>query len=1395
MELEVHIAHSGQILRFQAADYASDEDVLAALSQQSGIALGRIRVLTEEGKTVKQEDKPLRLQDLLALAETKIYIYDRRIPRPVEIPVPRHHALTDPPNRINDAKSQESWHELFETRLAWVERAVHQCASMAHQVADRHSEIHVMADSIAAAVASLKVYLKPSEKIHREFQEWAKSKQPEYNILVTKWEAYLSLARSIPINAGVAEFMTDRDMTSKSRTGRPPTLEDLLDLDMVKNTGRRAPQTLRKLNQLVNDEEKIATRMFQTLENAISSIDKLRQRSAPHHEPHQLLEDIEAVARKIDADCRATLEFSNSAKDLAQVSKMAARHTEALLPTIKARAVEMDNMLQYATKARNDLAVEAAVWMERVTDLTAEFQQLKSQLKEAISPTELKLVVAPFDYLRLIQQVPYIYASFAAEALRRRTWRESVFEDATALTENMAQLQIEENNRRKQWLTTIKDSYSNPALINSNNAAVFEIHMADQEQLWPDVTHQDLTDFYETIQRQKAAPHLINDIGKLIEGLNKPTKLQTKWAKAFKNGSIHESAMGRSGLMIRGDTELLRELQEDKQRLESKLRTAESRVKRLESILHHQSAASTTSFQALLQQSGQHFAFANGSTATVQNASQDRRRSPIDLPEDALRRIHQLEGDLNAEKEKYAAATEEVFSQRTQREAVVAKMEEANSTKTDLLKNMNDQQRDFLQERKSLEDTIKQLKDELEEAAFQMDNVDESKEHAEATYDTRIQILKDEIAKLTKERSDDVLKSVGQVECLRNEGKMQREQIENLEKKLKAAQDENRTVFKRLDSVNKAAETRLQALRDIHSRLAPQEKTPDDYSNLIESVTNKSSNVLEKVHNIESDMSVTKSELERAQNLLKDLRAEKTQLEESLASEEDTARQLRESLGEETARVGALESELAESRKQLSDLRAKLSDGETGSDSLRKKLEEEEKKITLMAENLASKQSQVGSIEEELRLFKDKLEEAQSKLGTMNGRFVSRTEQTKDLTQKLYTQNDRLCRLLERLGFSITRTDGSITIRRVPRAERSSTQNESSANLEASTRRSSTLSKTPDSSDLELLYWMNHADQATETEQYQAFMSELGAFDMDAFTDTVHQRLRDMEHMARKSRNSAREYRKEVHDLKKASHSKIAFKDFKEGDLALFLPTRNEETGSWAAFNVGHPHYFLREQDAHGLRSKDYILARINRITERVVNLSKPWQGADATPDGAIDEENDNPFALNDGLRYWVIDATEATYGAPLTPGMAKTTVAANKVDAMAETSHARNVSGGKALGLISRPTGIDGVSKTLSKSLESRRSSTSSRRALPYGLGNNKGSALASETNSVRAAANDAEASTAAGHVDGAAAQHSPTDPPMAAAGQEDPSPTKDGPQAHEVRYPSSTLDDLLGP
>ncbi|ROT34451.1 hypothetical protein SODALDRAFT_286560 [Sodiomyces alkalinus F11] len=1347
MATQVLIAHTGQRLQVDTTRFSSIDEFKASVSKQTSIPLPHLVALTPHGKGVK-------LQTIREEAE--IYIYDRNLtqadpsdpktPSVPELPNPKRYAVPKAPDYIDDTHDMSSWQKLCLERRAWALGIADDCARLATAARERYGEMDVMIKCLDAAVVNLEHSVKQIEPKYAELKKWAAPALEEHVRLAANWEKCLSVARSVPISAAMVKFMTGKDIKRKQAT-----LDDLLELDTAKKAGSLAATSERKFGEKVQSLDKAANTMYRGLEQLISEFDGLVSRSALTHsgEADQLLQDIEAVAKKIHTDAQMVQEYTNRQRDLSQASKAAQNQTERLLPTLKRRAQEMDDMVHYATEARNAIAADSVRCMRSITGITSLHSNVKSQMN-ILNQSEEDM--ATFDYLRLIHQLPYMYASFVSEAIRRREWAEKIKTDSSTLANEMALFQDEEAKRRRRWHKMVGSTYGPEE--SGTSILGLEVNLLGEEEEWPNMSKVDLEEFLDHLRQKAAEAAIVEEVSKLAQELKGPTKQQSKRLKAFKNGSIHEAALGRSGLMIRGDDELLRSLQDDKSKLENKVKTAESRVRRLEDLLHR-SQTSRPSLGSLFGHER------NDSTYSLQSPtvanSDDRRFSSTGI-EFHQQRIRQLENELGAEKERSAALEKELGARTTQHDDMKGRMEEVNSTKKDLLGNMEALKREFTEERKSLEAEIKLLKARIEDNEDEMEHLGESREHEKATYDQRVAALEHEIHRLRKEKQDETLKSQGQVEFLRNEMRLQRERNGALERSVETITEENKALSSDLLAAQDASKTQLGALRDLHDQLCSDDGTdaPADAADLIDVLASRAAEVVSRLRITENDMSALKSDYDRSQEHVQSLKSELAETQERLTAEEDSARRLRESLSEEKARVAALEKDREDGRSQLSQLRARLSDGETGSESMRKRLDEEERRVTAMSEELALKQSQVGSLSEELRLSNEKLHKSQGRVTDLTGRLDARTERAKDLTQRLYAQNDRLCRLLERLGFAISREGSSMTIQKVPRSERGSmsqTQHGNDSfdpNQSSSVRRSVTLGSRAlaDSADLELLYWTNSTEEEDETEKYEAFVSQLGSFDMDLVSETVYRRVKDVEHLARKLQRDARAYREKARTLQKEAHEKIAYKHFKEGDLALFLPTRNQASGAWAAFNVGFPHYFLREQDGHRLRSREWLVARITRIEERVVDLSKTLhkQQQQQAPDpdaasSANGEEDDNPFQLSDGLRWYMIDAHEDKAGAPSTPGLGKSTTAANNVEARADMHLHAHGHGGGAGGRDKRTSvhSIEGVSKVLTKSLESRRSSSNSKKALPFsGAGLLKGNAVASETNSIRAAASE---------------------------------------------------------
>ncbi|KAL2269896.1 hypothetical protein VTJ83DRAFT_2080 [Remersonia thermophila] len=1353
MAAQVLVAHTGQRLQIDVSKLSSVDEFKASVSRYTSIPPQCVIALTPQGK-------PLKLQTFQA--EKEIFVYDNRLAQPLsqssrqtpklDIPLPKRYVLQDQPNPAEPVKSIQAWQELFKTRRTWSWKIVDDCRQMARETEERYSEMDIMLRCLDAAVTNLESVIKGLEPKYAELRKWLPGAQADYGNLTSRWEQYLSLARSIPVSPAMVQFMTGRSSgDAKGRASRQASLEDLVDLETARKAGRLAPSALRKFNGRMADLERVANRLFQDAEDLFREYEKTIERSEMGHrgESEQLVNDIEALAGKIDTDCRTTLEYSSdSGNALSQISKIGANHTERLLPSLGKRAAEMDDMLRYATQARNSLAAESVEFMRSITDITALSHSVKSQINAMNQEDEL----ATFDYLRLIQQVPYMYASFVAEAVKRREWHEKMTQDSSTLANEMALFREEEIKRRRKWYKSIGNTYGPEPHSLDSHVPGLEVNLIGEEEPWPSMTRKDLEEFLTLLQTNKADPEIISDVGKMISEMNSPTKQQFKRMKAFKNGSIHEAALGRSGLLIRGDDDLLRSLQEDKSKLESKLKTAESRVRRLEDLLHRQSQASRPTLGHLFQTPSQHLSDRGDSTISIKSPHpSDGRRASVEGVDALVQRVHQLEVELGAEKERAAALERGLAEQTTLYNTAKTQVDEANSTKRDLLQNLEALKREFMDERKSLEDEIKRLQARLEDTEDEMEHFGESREHEKASYDETIHALRSEVERLTKEKQDEALTLEGKISFLREEARVQREAMEEQERQLRAAHDNAVKLSKQLATMSEAVDVQQTALRELWNQISPEELAPADAPSLVGELSEKVIGALETVRRLHEDLSLLQSQFDAAQNTIKSVAADRDSLAERLSREEEASVHLRETLAEEKARVSALEGELADSREQLDQLRSKLADGETGSESLRKRLQEEETKLAQVTEELASRQSRVGSLEEEVRVLQDKLQRLQTKLSSLSALFDSRSEHARDLSQRLYSQNERLAHLLERLGFSVTRQEEGMVIQKIPRSERTS-QSVSDPDASTSLRRSGTLNSRASlfgSADLDLLNWVNASDVDAESEKYTAYMSSLGSFDADAFCEVVYRRVKDIEHMARKLQRDARAYREKAHAMQKEAHEKIAFKHFKEGDLALFLPTRNQTTGAWAAFNVGFPHYFLREQEAHRLRSREWLVARISRIQERVVDLSKSLQnssglakkGTGTDSESVNDDENDNPFDLSDGLRWYLIDAVEDKPGAPSTPGIAKSTVAANNVEAMADR-HTPGRAGTKGGGTGGRagPSGIEGVSKTLSKSLESRRSSTGSKKALPFTIGasRSRDSPAVSETNSLRAAPTD---------------------------------------------------------
>ncbi|CAG8468149.1 9697_t:CDS:10 [Ambispora leptoticha] len=144
-------------------------------------------------------------------------------------------------------------------------------------------------------------------------------------------------------------------------------------------------------------------------------------------------------------------------------------------------------------------------------------------------------------------------------------------------------------------------------------------------------------------------------------------------------------------------------------------------------------------------------------------------------------------------------------------------------------------------------------------------------------------------------------------------------------------------------------------------------------------------------------------------------------------------------------------------------------------------------------------------------------------------------------------------------------------------------------------------------------------------DKYELLITLAQKVDLEEVRDLLRRSPKEAESLARKYQKGYKTYKEKHIKALAEARDKIAFRNFKVGDLALFLPTRNSTAKPWAAFNISFPHYFLRTNDSINSQTKEreWIVSRITGMAEHVVDKSDPTS---------------NPFDLPNGVKFYLLD-------------------------------------------------------------------------------------------------------------------------------------------------------------
>jgi len=1069
-------------------------------------------------------------------------------------PLPNSTVPTSFPTDLADPKSIQGWQTLFQERREWANNLLARCKSLQRSAEDLFAQRAVVEHGVRLATTSVEAPIKSIEKTLGDFSIALGETSTDVLAKSKALEEHLGKLTKIPALPSFSKFFVGPGLTGHPSRRRSVDSAISLATLVDSNAARAAIPESRKIistyGTQINDYETSLKNLNQQLEELRRGLDIARSRSLTEdgQEPQKLIEEIEAVLTKLYSDCDDIAKLSNDPKSISQASRVALIHTKNILPGLKDYAIEMSELLRHSVEQKNATVVRAADILQMVA--TVESQQ--NTLREAVNALRMSDDDwAIIDRLSIVSEIPLIYGSLLVEATRRHEWVDKMRRDSANLAEEIASYQDEESKRRKKWLRAMKD-----LVPESMDGAVLgvEINLRGEEIAWPNASRKDLNELLSTLRTISGMADTISYLEDLVKEMDKPTRQQVKRVKTFKNGSVHEAGFGKGSLLLRGEDEG-RVLKEVITKLEDELKSNKSRVRKLEDLLHRQSQISRMSITTISPSQNALYPEAgvpNDIPTSPRSPALGSRRTSVasrrlsnQPAEDKsiVRRMLQLEAELTEEKKAKASLEKDLRSKDQEIQTIWDELQAATSTKKDIMDNMEAYQKEFGDERKALEEELAKFKLRTEEVEDELDRVVGSRENERASVDTRANQL------------------ITELEQTRRVGK---EELRALERELA----ENMT-----DKSRRQAEFN-EYLAGLFNALSPTADIPANLSDLMAELEELARRSMDQAKELARTVAIVRSENESLQSTSDSQRVEIASLATKLDSQEADIMKVNEELASEKAKADSITAQLEEERTHLKDLRDKFADGETGSDALRRQLTSEEAKVTEMSAKLAEAKSHINGLDVELISLQSRHKALQNASKSSSTRLEDRGQRAKELTHRLYKQNERLLGLLESLGFGTTYENGSMIIQRASKIGASSLLTDQSQQLPIAPVPATPAKKALEElSDLSSLLWMEKDSEKDEATKFAEFLAKIDKFDLEAFCDAMFKRMRDIEHTARKWQREARGYRDKSRKHQSDAHDKIAYRSFKDGDLALFLPTRNQATRPWAAFNVGAPHY------------------------------------------------------------------------------------------------------------------------------------------------------------------------------------------------------------------------------
>jgi len=1352
MSLQVFVGHTGQIIDIDITRITTLELLKSYICDHSSILTARQVLLTIKGKSVRPQN---------LLVDKEVYVFDSGLisgsnndedSHIAHLALPDSADLVDAPDTLSNQNDLKSWQTLFQERLEWSVRQRDRCADWSIIAKQAVQEQIIIQRGLTVALQSLQLHLKAAEQKQRTALEWAEVLVEKQAANLQNWRNDWARLKELPARAELIALIQG-SRKGDAVFGKEIKLSSYRPIQDVEQAANHVQAIATSFRTCISEMRSLLNSAQQQAEDLYRALDDMQAESTLGNdaESEKLLEEAEVVLRKIQSDQSYVCQLPKTPQSLSQASKMALLHTRNYLPNLREYLREMDDLLQRAVRQRNDAADTCLGHLQTLSTVESLLAKLYAAIKSLqVTPDDQ----VAFKTLDVVARLPFAYGSLLVECLRRESWTNVSKRNDGGSAMSATEVKIEEMRRRQHWLGAFADIIE--PIHGDEKVAESAISSPKQPETWPSASPEEVQQYMLALKSTNTNKDLIDELSEAIRDLPPSMLTSSRKSKASVPVNIAETS-GQTSSTDPSDNNRIKALEVANNRLQEELKGNKSRVRKLEDLLHRQATLTRANAGDLFSVGNETVAARPASPSLapyrvsaeyVRPASRRTSSSHHGMEEKRLaRRIVMLEGELQTQREQSAAMERDHQAQQKAHETGQVQIAEANSIKKDIMSNMEAQQREFSIERRTLESDLRQTRTRVEELEDELDRVLGSRDNERTGVSANTRTIENELQKARLDLHNVKSESTRDMEEIGQKLKMEQQKGAGLGIALEQSKGDVSRLELTLSAMRTNQDEEHEVLVRILEALGGEETFGNDNMTLTHKIVSLADRAMQHTKDLNDLLSILQADNKSLQDRL-DMQNESLN---GVQDKHDTLEQqlsfTRAQLDVAKARESSLEALLEDEHDQLRLLRTKFADGETGAEVLRQGAEEQEIKVADLSSKLTEARAACEALDHNMQVMQSDLSRAQSSIRSGDTRLANLANHAKQLSNRIYSQNKRLLRLLESLGFVVSSKNGQIAIDRASKISHGiipGTDTDSSLNRSGDTdptlsrsisfatpprpRKTSVvdlttsqLSATNDPAiPSEVLNWMDATSISLESEQFDAFMRILAQFPLEQFCETLSKRLRDFEYTARKFRLESRSASSKVDIIQRESASKLAVRDFKQGDLALFLPTKGKAAGAWAAFNINAPHHFLKEREHMALDRREWLVARITKVEERVVNLSRTIKNTEAEvdPSSAISSkltkeladpastEDNNPFDLSDGLTWYLVHAQEERSG-PHIPSEPSKTAAP-----IIESEVTENESTTKTDENIKSAVTKDYRPKLTGQGLTSRRGSTTSKRS-----------------------------------------------------------------------------------